>query len=304
MNRPTGEQFELVGTTGGRRSRAIITEVAAGLRALEIDGVAVTETYPETSLPPGGAGIVLVPWPNRVRDGVWHLHGAEQQLDLTEPGRGNATHGLLRNTAYRVAERAEDRITLAATVFPQHGYPFQLDTTVTYALDAAGLTVTHTIENLSDAAAPVAVGAHPYLRVGDVPVEELVLTIEAATRFEVDEKLVPVAEHPVAGTEYDLSGGVRLGDTELNDAFGGVTDGSAHRLTAPDGRHVELWRDPDFSYVQAYTNREFPRGGELGLAVAIEPMTAPAGALENGQGLRWLEAGERWSLAWGIRYSG
>jgi len=304
MSNPTGEQFELTSVSGDRASRAIITEVAAGLRALEVGGEALVETYPASSLPPGGAGIVLVPWPNRVRDGVWHLHGAKQQLDLTEPSRLNATHGLLRNTAYRVEERTDAAITLAATVFPQHGYPFQLDTSVRYELTGDGIAVTHVIANVSDDAAPVAVGAHPYLRLGTVPVEDLVLTIVAGTRFEVDDRLVPVAEHPVAGTEFDLSDGVRVGDVELNDAFGGVPAGASHVLAAPDGRSVELWSDDDFTFVQAYTNREFPRNGVPSLALAVEPMTAPAGALESGTGLRWLDPGERWSLSWGIRYSG
>ena len=33
-------------------------------------------------------------------------------------------------------------------------------------------------------------------------------------------------------------------------------------------------------------------------------MTAPAEALNSGQGLRWLEPGEEWSVAWGIRHEG
>jgi aldose 1-epimerase len=35
--------------------------------------------------------------------------------------------------------------------------------------------------------------------------------------------------------------------------------------------------------------------------VAIEPMTAPADSLNTGEGLRWLEPGEEWIAAWGIR---
>ena len=35
-------------------------------------------------------------------------------------------------------------------------------------------------------------------------------------------------------------------------------------------------------------------------AVAIEPMTAPADALNSGVGLRRLNPGETWTLEWGI----
>ena len=308
MGTPTGEQFELVRASATRQSRAIITEVAAGLRALSVDGIDLVETYPEASLPPWGSGIVLAPWPNRVRDGKWMLDGREQLLDLTEPDKFNAIHGLLRNTAYRMTARTESSITMSATIFPQHGYKFQVDTGVTYQLTDDGIEVTHTVTNAGTNAAPVAIGAHPYLRIGDVPTEDLTLTVAASTRYEVDDRLNPTGEHDVDGTPFDLRAGVRVGDLSLDDGFGGVPADGVHRVAAPDGQVVELWRDAEFAFVQVFTNRLWPRGdgagGDgLGLAVAVEPMTAPANALNSGAGLRWLEPGETWELHWGIRYS-
>jgi aldose 1-epimerase len=52
--------------------------------------------------------------------------------------------------------------------------------------------------------------------------------------------------------------------------------------------------------VQAFSTRQFP-GREL--AIAIEPMTAPANAFNSGAGVRWLEHGQSWSATWGVRYS-
>lgn len=304
MSTPTGEQYALAFEGGGRQSRAIITEVAAGIRALEVDGVALVETYAETSVPPYGSGIVLVPWPNRVEDGEWMLEGETQHLDITEPKKHNAIHGLLRYTAYRVAARDESSIMLTATVFPQHGYPFQLDTSVRYELGPDGLTVTHTVTNVGVRTAPVAIGAHPYLCLGDEPLEQLTLTLGAATHIAVDDRLNPTGETDVAGTAFDLRGGVLVNDVTLDDGFGGVPPGASHRLSHDDGRFVELWRDDAFSYVQVFTNTIFPKSDGLGLALAVEPMTAPAGALRSGDGLRWLATGETMSVSWGIRYSG
>ncbi|MET4582672.1 aldose 1-epimerase [Conyzicola nivalis] len=307
MRAPTGEQFVLTRTTPTGSSTAIITEVAAGLRTFEIDGVALTEPFAADRTPPFGDGIVLVPWPNRVEDGIWLLDGKRQHLDITEPARHNAIHGLLRSTAYRVTDQSETSVTLAATVYPQHGYTFMIDSTVTYELVEGGLTVTHAFRNLSGAKAPVAVGTHPFFRIGDVPVEDLVLRLSASTRFETDDRLIPLSENPVEGTEFDLRDGVRVGDLRLDDAFGGVTvtDGeSVSSLTAPDGRRVEMWQDDQHPYVQVFTTRKFPKDGGLGLAVAIEPMTAAPNALNTGLGLKWLEPDERWVVRWGIRYSG
>jgi aldose 1-epimerase len=307
VNSPTGLQFELARTTPLGEARATITEVAASLRTLSIGGIDLTEPYPADVVPPFGDGIVLVPWPNRVEDGRWILQGAPQQLDLTEPQLGNALHGLLRDRPYSVAERTGDSVTLAATVFPTRGYPFQLDTSVRYQLVDDGLRVTHSVTNVGDASAPVAIGTHPFFRLGDVPTDELVLTVAAGTRFETDARLNPLGESAVDGTEYDLRTGRIVAELDLDDAFGAVTpvDGvSRHRLTAPDGRFVELWQEAEFGFVQVFTTRIFPKDGGLGTAIAVEPMTAPPNAFNTGQGLRWLAPGETWSLSWGIRYSG
>lgn len=297
---PTGDQYTL--TRGD--ARATITQVAAALREFSIGGVDLTEPYPESVTPPFGDGIVLAPWPNRVADGLWHLDGEPQQLDITEPARHNALHGLLRYTGYRVIEREEHAITLGATVFPQHGYPFHLETSVRYELVDGGLDVTHEVRNLSAAAAPVAFGTHPFFTIGDVPTEELVLTLHASTRFDVDDRLNPIAEVPVEGPEFDLRSGRPVAELHLDTAFGGVetVDGVSATLRAPDGREVQLLQDENHPFVQVFTTREFPKKGGKGLAVAIEPMTAPPDAFNSGIGLRWVEPGASWSVGWGIRY--
>lgn len=301
---PTGEQYELVRREGAAENRAIITQVAAGIRSLSVGGVQITEPFPLGSPPPKGCGIMLVPWPNRVRDAAWRLDREPQLLAVTEPRRGNAIHGLLRYAPYTLLDRDAHAVTLGASVFPQLGYPFTLQTSVRHELTADGLATTHTIVNRGESSAPVAVGAHPYLRVGDVPAEELTVTLSAATHFEVDDRMNVVAELPVDGTPFDLRGGARVADLDLDHGFGGVqtVDGVVeHSLTAPDGRRVVLWGDDSVRYVQAFTPRDFPTKAKGEVAIALEPMTAPADALNSGQGLRWLEPGERWEVHWGIR---
>jgi aldose 1-epimerase len=305
MRAPTGEQFRLTRSTPLGLAEATIVEVAASIREFRIGGVELTEPYGEFSPPPFACGIVLVPWPNRIEDGVWTLDGVKQQLDLTEPDLHNAIHGLLRNTAYRVVEQAEDSVTLGATVFPQHGYPFLLETSVRHALVDDGMVVTHRITNETDQPAPVGIGAHPFFSIGDVPTGDLTLTVHAGSRFPVDERLLPSAEIPVDGTEYDLRGGRTVSELDLDDAFGDVqpVDQVTATLAAPDGRTVSLWQDENFPYVQVFTTNKFPRGTSLVTAIAIEPMTAPADAFNSGQSLRWLNPGETWQASWGIRYT-
>lgn len=311
MRAPTGEQFTLELEEGGTRTVAIITEVAASLRVLAVGDVDIVDSYSVESSPPYGSGIVLAPWPNRIRDGVWMLDGEPQQLDITDAKHRNAIHGLLRSRPYRVAERSASAVTLEATVFPQHGYPFILDTSVRYEVVPGGIVVTHRVRNASASRAPFALGAHPFLRVGDVPIGDLTLTLAAGSRFALDDQLIPGDEIAVDGTEFDLRNGRRVGGLNLDTPFGDVshgTDGRArHRLTAPDGQFTELWQGLEFGFVQVFIPHIFPRPraddpGAVGQAVAIEPMTAPPDAFNSGVGLRWLEPGEQWSGSWGVAY--
>ena len=289
---------------------AEIDTVAAALRALSVDGIEITEPTRGDAMPPYSNGVVLAPWPNRVADARWSLDDVVQQLDITEPARGGALHGLLRFTDYAVREQSPDAVTLGAVVAPQHGWPFALDTWVTYALEPDGITATHGVRNLTSTRAPWAVGTHPFLRVGDVPVEQLRLTAPAGSYFVVDERLNPIVEQPVTSTA-DLRGGRLVGELDLDTAFGELVHvapangrGDSAWLEAPDGSRTTLWQDLDWGYLQVFTTPDFPRAGGKGVAVAIEPMTAPPDALNSGQDLVWLEPGASWQGSWGLRYSG
>lgn len=305
MHAVTGEQFDLsLETSSGGVVAATITQVAAGIRRLSVRGVDIVPPYDAERKRPWGSGMVLVPWANRIRDGLWTLDGEPQQLAISEPARNNAIHGLLRFSPYSVAARTESTLRLEAKVFPQNGYPFLLDTAVTYRLVDAGIEVTHTITNQSDAAAPVAIGAHPFFTIGDVEPETLTVTVNATTHFEVDDRQLPTGEGPVDGTEFDLRGGKLLGDLTLDDGFGGaiLRDGvSEHSVSAPDGRTVTVWGDENFAYWQVFTTDQYPGQSK---AVAIEPMTAPTDAFNSGTGLKWLAPGETWEAGWGVRADG
>ena len=292
----TGRQYEL--RSGG--AIAVVTELAATLRSYSRDGVVLTETFGDDQIPPGATGITLAPWANRIEDGRWTLEGRPQQLDLTEPSRGHASHGLLRNTGYELTGGSESSAVLEASVFPQHGYPFLVRHRVEYTLDGdGGLSVTQSLTNHSPGRAPWVLGAHPYLRIGDVPTEDLVLTVPAATRLVADERLIPRSHEPAAGG-YDLRRGRSVSELALDAAFTDLDfeDGRARStLTAPDGRSVWLWQDAACQYVHVFVSVTFPGRTK---AVALEPMTGPANAFNSGEGLGWLGPGETASMRWGI----
>lgn len=280
---------------------AVVASLGGALRSYTVDGTQLVETYPDESIPPSAAGILLAPWANRIAGARWQLDGQEQQLDVTEPKLQNAIHGLLRNTGYTAVEKTAHSVLLSAEIFPQHGYPFHLIHEVLYSLDSdGGLRVRQSLANLSAGRAPFALGAHPFLRLGEVPSEDLVLRVDAAAKLTTDTSLIPTGQVPADGAD-DLRSGKRVGTLDLDAAFTGLTprDGAfRHVLTAPDGRSVQLWAGPDFDYVHVFVTDKFP-GRRC--AVALEPMTAPANCFNSGDGLRWLEPGARFSAEWGIR---
>ena len=135
---PSGEQFEL--TLGDQR--AVVTEVGAGLRAYSAGGRELVDGYAADELADSGRGQLLLPWPNRIRDGVYRFKGVNYRLPLNEPERGNAIHGLTRWSSWTVVERAADRVVLEYLLHPQPGYPFLLELQVEYTLAPASFTMT------------------------------------------------------------------------------------------------------------------------------------------------------------------
>ena len=174
---PTGEQYEII--SGGHR--AVITEVGATLRSYSVGGVDVVRGFAEDAMVRGGQGQNLIPWPNRIRDGKYTFAGKSHQLALTEPARGNASHGLARYVPWVLTNRAADQVTNRVRVYPQSGWPGWLEASITQRVAPDGLTVTVEVTNIGDREVPFGYGAHPYLTVGESVVDEVNLTVPAGS---------------------------------------------------------------------------------------------------------------------------
>ncbi|HWO62384.1 MAG TPA: aldose 1-epimerase family protein [Umezawaea sp.] len=282
-------------------SRAVITRTGAGLRSFEVGGAPYVETYEER--PPMSSGAVLIPWPNRTADATWRLDGEVQHLEVTEPARGNAIHGLVKLAEWSVLEHTGSLVSLETTIAAQAGWPVPLHVTTSYALDENGLTVAHAVRNVGDRPTPFGVGTHPYPRAGLSRTDDCTLKLAASTVVPLDpDKMVPTGlpQH-VGGTEFDFRTARSLKGVNLDTPFGGCEPGPDglvhHELRGPE-QSVELWADAVFKWVQVYTSDAYPGRGR---AVAIEPMTCPPEALNSGVDLIVLAPGEAWAARWGIR---
>ena len=299
-----GEEF----TISGGGYEAVVVEGGAALRALTYDGRALLDGFDAGAMAFGGRGQILMPWPNRIRDGRYTVDGRDLQLPLSEVARGHASHGLVRWVAWTREEHTDHSVSLQYRLMAQPGYPWSLDLHVLYDLSADGLTVTQTATNVSTDPAPYASGAHPYLSLGSGPVDGWKLSLSARTRSVVDDRLIPVGREPVAGSEFDFSTPRPIGDVEINHAF---TD--LHRdargiaevtLRDPAGGHgLSVWLDRHHRWVQLYTADD--AGETARRSIAIEPMTANANAFATGEDVVTLAAagapGDELSATWGVR---
>jgi len=283
-----------------------VVEVGGGLRAYAFRGCDVLAGYPRDASCSAGRGQLLMPWPNRIRDGRYTFAGQDHQLALTEPDRGHAIHGLVRWAIWSVLEQAEDAVTLVCRLRPQQGWEWSLDLSVTYALTASGLIVTPRARNVGTAAAPFGFGAHPYLSVGEDRVDEVEVAIPAASLLEVDDRLLPVGLAAVDDTDHDFREPRLLGELPLDTAYTDVVadaDGCwrvtlAHPHT---GRVVTLWADATaYPWLQVFTGDSLPLPARRASGIAVEPMTCPPDAFNTGDDLLVLAPGQEFAAPWGI----
>jgi aldose 1-epimerase len=297
---PSGEQFEI--SLGDQR--ATIVEVGGGVRSYTVADRPVLESFDVDRMCDGAHGAVLIPWPNRVEGGRYRFDGVDHQLDLSEPEKTNAIHGLLRWRPWRCEERDRSRVHMATRLHPVPGYPFALDVEVAYELRADGLVVRSTATNIGDVACPYGCGHHPYLSPGEGMIDDGSIRLTAATRIIANgEPHVPAGRAPVDDTPFDLRSGRAVGGMRLDDAFTDLERderGRAHVLfRGTDGVAVDLWADGSYRFIQLYTGDTLaPDRRRRGLAA--EPMTCAPDAFNSGDGLVRLEPGESFTAEWGV----
>ena len=298
---PSGAQYRI----GHGNQRATVVEVGAAVREYRAGDREIFQSYPEHDVSWAFHGTVLVPWPNRLRDGHYEFDGDPHQVGLSEPSRRNALHGLAAWLPWTLVEQAPAGVTLRCRIFPSPGYPFHLDTLVTYELGDEGLVVTTTSTNVGDRACPYALGFHPYVSAGSgATIDDCTLHIDASRRLLVDNRLIPVDDESVAGTADDFRGDRPLAGRVLDTGFTDVTADAAGqsfvRVASSDGHTVEVWADANFGFWQVYSGDELP-APLARRSLAVEPMTAAPNAFQTGLGLRRLEPAEFVTSRWGAR---
>jgi aldose 1-epimerase len=293
---PSGTQW----TIRSGHHEAVVVEVGGGLRDYRYAGREVLDGYRADEVCPASAGSVLAPWPNRIRDGRYTVDGAVQQLALSEPGAGNAIHGLVRWAPWQAVKVSKTRVTVECTLPAQPGYPWALRLGTTWVVGADGLHVTHRATNLSARSAMFGLGVHPYLAVPG-KVDDVLLTVPGRTRLLVDGRKLPIGAAKVAGGDRDFSEPRAIGEARLDDAYGDVPPGGSRvTLSTVDGQDIAaVWADDAFRWWQVFTGDALPVA-RARRSVAVEPMTCPPDAFHSGRDVVTIKPGQTWQGSWGI----
>ncbi len=298
---PSGRQVEL----SAHGQTAVVVEVGGGIRDYRVAGRAVLDGYAADEMCTAARGLPLVPWPNRLHDGRYTFDGAEHELPLDERAKSNALHGLARYLSWTPVDVADERVTMAVTIWPRPQWPFTLSVSVEYVLGPDGLVVTTTAENSGAGDAPYACGWHPYLTVGTARIDEAELHLAARTYLPTDADQIPTGRVEVAGTDHDFRSARPIGDVVIDHAYADLArdaDGLG-RLTLrnpADGREVDLWADGAYDYLEVFTGETVPQPERRRGGLGVEPMTAPPNALQTGEDLVRLTPGDVHTGRWGL----
>jgi len=290
---PSGEQVEIV----FGEQRAVAVGVGAGLRTYSVGDRPLLDGYGADEVCTSGRGQLLVPWPNRIKDGSYAFDGRSHQLPLNEPERRNAIHGLARWTHWSVVDRAGDRAAFEHVLYPQPGYPFSLALRVDYSLSEQGLTVRTEARNVGPGPAPYGGGWHPYLTVAGGVVNDVELRVPAESVLVADERGLPVCATDVMAERLDFREPRPIGAARLDHCFTALERDDRRRAEITLGK-TTLWADESYAYVMVFTGDGLPDVERRSLAV--EPMTCAPNAFRTGEGLVRLAPDEAHVSSWGI----
>ena len=294
---PATEPTEVEITSGDAR---LTVDLRGGaMRALTVGDRELLDGYAAGTVPGGSRGRVLLPWPNRIRDGRWSWGGRDLQLELAGPGKPVAMHGLVGWQPWTVLEQSGDAVTVGTVVEARSGYPFRLAAAVDHGLEPGRLTVTMRVRNEGTEPAPFGAGFHPYLAVGaeqDDAIADAELTLPARTELVVDDGGLPTGERrPFDGSVGRI--GDRALDTPLTDLDRDADGWARVRLRSAALGTVELAVDEQWPWLQVFTGDTL-KPGQRRRSVAVEPMTCPPNALADHVDLVVLEPGADWAGTW------
>jgi len=204
-----------------------------------------------------------------------------------------AIHGLLYDAVFSIIDSGTTNDEAFVTLQYHYknndeGFPFKYDCTVNYSLKKNGsITLTTSVENLSDSEMPVCDGWHPYF-ILHAKIDKLSLQLNANKILEFSGKLLPTGKI-ISYTKFQQP--EIFGETILDNCFIlNENDKPACVLqNVTSGLQLTITPENSYPYLQLYTpeNRN---------SIAIENLSAAPDAFNNKIGLKILQPKEKISF--------
>jgi len=261
---------------------------------------------------------LLVPFPSRIRHGIYTFDGEAYALHMNEANRDNAIHGFVHGKRFTVID--ETVTDHSARIIVQYlypgdapGYPFPFVLTLSYELvqgnllidtnsendRMCALRINYELLNSGETACPAAFGWHPYFSLTDEPIDEMNLSLPARTRILLNDNMLP------DGLSVPEKADTRsLRELELDTPFvleqpTGIGNSYAETVLTSQTTGVRLIVGQQtgpgkLNYLVCYTPSKRD-------SIAIEPLTANVDAFNNGEGLTILQPGETLSGSMWVR---
>jgi galactose mutarotase-like enzyme len=243
---------------------------------------------------------LLHPWANRLERPGYAVAGKEVSLPEGDPrikfDGYRPIHGVAPAFLHWELVGAPERSSVKARLSwssPEllEVFPFTHELELEAAVADGQLTMDTTLYATGPDPVPVAFGYHPYLRVPGTSRTDWSIQLGAFRRLVLDDRMIPTGERQPVDQRC-----VELGDSSWDDAFDGLTTPAGFEAsTGRSSVEVEFLRGYAFAQVFA------PPGTNY---ICFEPMTAPANALNSGDGLHVIAPGEDYRASFRIKVSG
>ncbi len=162
------------------------------------------------------ASYALVPYSNRVREGVFTWQGERFTLRPNFAGEPHALHGFAWQRAWQVSERTANTVTMQLSHAGDADWPFACDVTQRISIDGDTLEFSLALTNRDTRDMPAGLGWHPFFPLTDATR----LTVCWTGMLTNGADKMPTAVVPVPET-LDFSRGRALQDVVVDNCFTG-----------------------------------------------------------------------------------
>ena len=293
---------------------SVVPQFGACLLDLQFNNLSVLDGYATpTELVDNkwSKNIILLPYPNRLRDGRYTHERKTYQFELTNADTHNSIHGFGHNAPMTIDEVWSEPTETGLTCSWQHdgahvAYPFAFTAKITMILrgallrgtqqsEAADFEMTMSFQNDSATEIPVGLGWHPYFKMSEKS-DDSSLQMPDCQLINIDDRMLPTGKKTDFEAFKTLT---KINNSTFDNGFWiKKQTENAETILASERGILTFWQETGerkWNFLQVFTPPHRK-------SVAIEPMTCNIDAFNNGDGLARLKPSEVLSGTFGVRF--